>query len=60
MCNVGYTFDCIIYSDKNLTPTCFEITSATKVILQLMNAYLYKGRTLIVDNYYTSLNLAHI
>ncbi|KAL4098418.1 hypothetical protein QTP88_023037 [Uroleucon formosanum] len=58
--NIGYTYDCIIYSGKNTTPTCSEITTATKVVLQLMNDYLYKGRTLIIDNYYTSLNLAHI
>lgn len=24
-----------------------------------MNDYLFKGRTLVIDNYYTSLNLAH-
>jgi len=58
--NIGYTYDCIIYSGKNTTTTCSEITTATKVVLQLMNDYLYKGRTLIIDNYYTSLNLAHI
>lgn len=58
--NIGYTYDLIIYSGKNTTPINNDITCASKVVLQLMADYLNKGRTLIMDNYYTSLNLAHI
>jgi len=58
--NIGYTYDYIIYWGKNTTPTSSEITTATKVVLQLMNDYQYKGRALIIDNYYTSLKLARI
>jgi len=58
--NIGYTYDLIIYSGKNTTSISNDITCASKVVLQLMTDYLNKGRTLIIDNYYTSLNLAHI
>lgn len=58
--SIGYIYKIIIYSEKdiNLSPQK-HFPAAGKVVIKLMDGYLDKGRTVIVDNYYTSLKLAH-
>lgn len=51
----GYTHRFQIYSGKVRNR---QQNVAKKVFLELMNDYLDKGRTIITDNWYTSLNLA--
>jgi len=36
-----------------------NIFAAGNVVMELMDGYLNEGRTLIVDNFYTSFKLAH-
>lgn len=56
--SICYTFRIIIYSGKDtyLSPQK-DFPAAGKLIIiniKLMDGYLDKGRTVIVDNYYTS------
>ncbi|KAJ8931626.1 hypothetical protein NQ314_015420 [Rhamnusium bicolor] len=53
----GYTFNCKIYSGKQLRPTDQPV--ASQVVMELMQHLLNSGRTLVTDNYYTSVSLAH-
>jgi len=58
--SIGYTYKIIIYSgkDSNLSLQT-NFSAAGKVVMELMDGYLNEDRTLIVDNFYTSLKLAH-
>lgn len=57
---VIHIYKIIIYSEKdiNLSPQK-DFPAAGKVVIKLMDGYLDKGMIVIVDNYYTSLKLAH-
>jgi hypothetical protein len=58
--SIGYTYKIIIYSgkDSNISlQTDFPV--ARNVVMKLMEGYLNEGRTLIIDNFYTSIILAH-
>lgn len=56
MCNEkGYTYDCKIYYDKeSVSPD----SVTTSVAMKLMQPLFDWGRTLYVDNYYTSYDFA--
>lgn len=54
-CNGGYTYNAKIYSGKQEEK---QKDLASKVVLELTLDLLGKGRTLITDNYYTSIDLA--
>ncbi|KAL4098456.1 hypothetical protein QTP88_023064 [Uroleucon formosanum] len=56
----GFTYKIIVYSgkDSNLSLQT-NFPAAGKVVMELMDGYLNEGRTLIIDNFYTSLKLAH-
>lgn len=58
--SIGYTYKIIIYSgkDSNLSLQT-NFPAAGKVVMELMDGYLNEGRTLIIDNFYTSLKLAN-
>ncbi|KAF0750273.1 piggyBac transposable element-derived protein 4-like [Aphis craccivora] len=58
--SIGYTYKIIVYSgkDSNLSLQT-NFLAAGKVVMELMDGYLNEGRTLIIDNFYTSLKLAH-
>lgn len=45
-----------MYAEKERDPNC---TVPTKIVMQLSEKLLNKGRTAVTDNYYTSLELAH-
>jgi len=49
-----------VYSGKDTNRSNSNISCAGKVILSLMENYLNEWRTLIVDNFYTGLHIAHI
>ncbi|CAH1989935.1 unnamed protein product [Acanthoscelides obtectus] len=52
----GYTYDFNVYCGKEHA----EGSSVpTNVVMKLMDGLLDKGRTLAIDNYYTSVTLAH-
>lgn len=54
----GYTYRLSVYTGKNFEDTGKEKGLAEKVVMDLVHDYLEEGRTLITDNYYTSLPLA--
>jgi len=58
--SVGYTYDLSVYSGKNLNNVDTNIPYAGKVVMSLLENYLNEGRTLIVDNFYTSIHIAHV
>jgi len=58
--NIGYTYNLNVYSGKDTNRSNSNISCAGKVVLSLMENYLNEGRTLIVDNFYTGLHIAHI
>ncbi|KAJ8937948.1 hypothetical protein NQ318_013204 [Aromia moschata] len=64
-CENGYTWNMSIYSGKEkeqiaITPNTESILVATKVVLNLSEELLGSGRICVIDNWYTSLQLAHI
>ncbi|XP_026819020.1 piggyBac transposable element-derived protein 4-like [Rhopalosiphum maidis] len=58
--SIGYTYKIIVHSgkDSNLSLQT-NFPAAGKVVMELMDGYLNEGRTSIIDNFYTSLKLAH-
>lgn len=56
--NGGYTYVFSVYCGKEKELST-GISVPTKVVLQLSEKLLDKGRTLYTDNYYTSVTLAH-
>jgi len=58
--SIGYTYKIIILKgkDSNLSLQT-NFPAAGKVVMELMYGYLNEGRTLIIDNFYTSLKLAN-
>lgn len=52
----GYTYDFKVYCGKEKKE---EDSVPSKVVMNLMDNLLDKGRTLCTDNYYTSVSLAH-
>lgn len=59
MWGIPYTFDLSVYSGKNLNNLDNNIQYAGRVVVSLLEHYLNEGRTLIFDNFYTSLHIAH-
>lgn len=55
--NIGYTLQMSIYAGKN-QPESGGVGLAQRVVMQLVDKYLDKGRILVTDNYYTSIPLA--
>lgn len=53
----GYTYNTKIYAGKQVRPTDQPV--ATQVVMELMQPILNTGTTLVTDNYYTSVSLAH-
>ena len=53
----GYTYGFKVYSGKE-TEEKTDVRHSNKVVLELLENYLDKGRTLIVDNFYTNLEIA--
>lgn len=53
----GYTFNAKLYAGKQIRPTHQPV--ASQVVMELMQPILKTGRTLVTDNYYTSVSLAH-
>lgn len=54
----GYLYDLKVYCGQERAENA-ELTVSTKVVLYLTKNLLGKGRTVIIDNYYTSVELAH-
>lgn len=54
----GYTYRLSVYTGQNFTNLDKNRGLAEKVVLQLLNDYLNIGRTVITDNFYTSIYLA--
>lgn len=55
----GYTYDLQIYQGKSLQPRNSENSLSCNIVLELCRDYLFAGRTIITDNFYTSVELAH-
>ncbi|XP_046666339.1 piggyBac transposable element-derived protein 4-like [Homalodisca vitripennis] len=55
----GYTYKMKVYMGAG-TGTEDNLTLAASVVMDLMRDYLDKGHTLYVDNFYTSVDLAHM
>ena len=55
-CDGGYTWNLKIYGGKEKTST---ISVPTKIVMSLSEKLLNAGRTVVVDNFYTSLELAN-
>lgn len=55
----GYLYDLKVYCGQESQSNSATETVPTKVVLNLTQDLLGKGRTLCVDNYYTSVELAH-
>jgi len=51
----NYTINLKVYAGKEVTP---ETRVSSKVVMELIDPYLNFGRTLIIDNWYTSIELA--
>lgn len=51
----GYTYDFKVYCGKSKDE---NVSVPTKIVIDLMDNLLDKGRTLCTDNYYTSVTLA--
>ncbi|XP_063913566.1 piggyBac transposable element-derived protein 4-like [Zophobas morio] len=58
-CNNGYTWNISIYAGKEKT-TDNPLAVSTQIVLKLAKDLLGSGRLCITDNWYTSLQLAHI
>ncbi|XP_063974309.1 LOW QUALITY PROTEIN: piggyBac transposable element-derived protein 4-like [Diachasmimorpha longicaudata] len=63
-CKTSYVLDTIVYtgSDSHVTENTEEIGKTGNIVLTLLKPYLGKGRSLYVDNYYSSpvlFNLLH-
>ena len=57
----GYTSNILIYSGKESCPqnaTTYDFGVAGQYVISLANSYLNQGRTLYMDNWYTSIPLA--
>lgn len=55
-CEDSYTYDVRVYCGKDKDP---NLSAPTKVVMNLIEPLLSKGRTLYTDNFYTSVSLAH-
>lgn len=55
----GYTYKMKVYMGAG-TGTEDNLTLAASVVMDLMRDYLDRGHTLYVDNFYTSVDLAHM
>lgn len=55
-CNNGFTWNMKLYSGKEKDATA---SVPTKVVMKLSEKLLNAGRTIVTDNYYTSLELAN-
>jgi hypothetical protein len=53
--SAGYTYNMAIYKGKSDR----VLSLPTEVVMQLSQPYLHVGRTLVTDNYYTSIQLAN-
>lgn len=53
----GYTYTVKLYGGKSTRPGTTSV--ATDVVMKLMAPLLNSGRTLVTDNFYTSVSLAH-
>jgi hypothetical protein len=51
-----FTVDFRIYAGKEAVQ---GLEVSTKIVMELTHEYLYFGRTIYMDNWYTSVNLAH-
>ena len=51
----GYTYNFEIYAGRN--QTVIEKSHTHDVVMRLLNGLLFEGRTLFIDNYYTSVPL---
>lgn len=57
----GYTYDLQIYCGKtNAAAPDKNVSESAKVVMKLMQPLLDSGRTLFVDNFYTSVSLAKL
>ncbi|KAJ8934614.1 hypothetical protein NQ314_013258 [Rhamnusium bicolor] len=54
----GYLYDFKVYCGQDRDPA-EEHTVPSQVVLNLTKNLLNSGRTIVVDNYYTSVELAH-
>uniref|UniRef100_S4P9J6 PiggyBac transposable element-derived protein 4 n=2 Tax=Pararge aegeria TaxID=116150 RepID=S4P9J6_9NEOP len=53
----GYTYDLIVYEGKRTTSTTQNVSS--EIVMKLSDQYLNAGRSIVTDNYYTSVTLAN-
>ncbi|XP_039751370.1 piggyBac transposable element-derived protein 4-like [Pararge aegeria] len=51
----GYTYDLIVYEGKNSSG---QTNTPTNLVMKLCQPYLGVGRSVVTDNYYTSVDLA--
>lgn len=58
-CNNGYTWNISVYAGKEKT-TENSLAVSTKIVLKMAKDLLKSGRICVIDNWYTSLQLAHI
>lgn len=58
-CENGYTWNMSVYAGKGKSQNT-SLAVSTKIVLDLSKELLGSGRTCITDNWYTSLQLAHI
>jgi hypothetical protein len=58
-CDKGYTWNMSVYAGQEKTPDK-SLAVSTKVVLNLSKQLLGSGRICIIDNWYTSLQLAHL
>lgn len=56
-CKVGYTFDSKVYVENPKDP---NISTSSKIILQLMEPIFHQGRILYNNKYYSSITIAHV
>jgi len=54
----GYTYNVEIYQGKSAETATTGVSKSTGICLRLASHYFDKGRTLTVDNFYTSVELA--
>jgi len=53
----GYCLNSIVYTGKNTTTKLDSFSATDTVVIRLIEKYLNLGKTLFVDNYFTSKNL---
>ncbi|XP_044765983.1 piggyBac transposable element-derived protein 4-like isoform X1 [Coccinella septempunctata] len=58
-CDKGYTWNLSIYAGKERTSDS-SLAVSTQIVLKLAKDLLQSGRICVIDNWYTSLQLAHI